>query len=252
MPWQVPLFLEHEERSIVFNPVAVPASNVTDTNCSTGVQFIYKVLGDCVTDTKGILSDAFGIASIAFWIIVSVPQMVKNCRNIQGVEGVSLGLILQWTLGDTTNLVGSILTKQLILQNFRDEVGYAIGVVSSIFYIGSRSSQLYKNYKRKSTEGLSLLMFWLAILGNLTYGLSILVRQLDAVFVIRHIPWLVGSLGVILLDASLVIQFKYYGSTDTIEEISRRPLLESEVDVENDVPNYHSVNSVDGYTSSYS
>lgn len=46
-------------------------------------------------------------------------------------------------------------------------------------------------------------MFWLAIFGNLTYGLAILVRQLDDVYVIRHIPWLVGSLGVILLDFSV-------------------------------------------------
>lgn len=46
-------------------------------------------------------------------------------------------------------------------------------------------------------------MFWLAIFGNLTYGLAILVRELDSVYVIRHVPWLVGSLGVILLDASV-------------------------------------------------
>lgn len=31
------------------------------------------------------------------------------------------------------------------MQGFKDEIGYAIGVVSSIFYIGSRSAQLYKN-----------------------------------------------------------------------------------------------------------
>lgn len=42
--------------------------------------------------------------------------MVKNCRNIAGVEGISILLILQWTLGDATNLVGAILTNQLPLQ----------------------------------------------------------------------------------------------------------------------------------------
>lgn len=30
-------------------------------------------------------------------------------------------------------------------QGFKDEIGYAIGIVSSIFYIGSRTAQLYKN-----------------------------------------------------------------------------------------------------------
>ena len=43
-------------------------------------------------------------------------QMVKNCRNIRGIEGISLLLILMWTLGDSSNLVGAILTKQLPLQ----------------------------------------------------------------------------------------------------------------------------------------
>jgi len=42
--------------------------------------------------------------------------MVKNCRHIEGVAGVSVLLIAQWTLGDTTNLIGSIMTKQLPLQ----------------------------------------------------------------------------------------------------------------------------------------
>jgi len=41
---------------------------------------------------------------------------MKNCRRIEGIEGVSLLLILMWTLGDTANLVGGILTRQLPLQ----------------------------------------------------------------------------------------------------------------------------------------
>ena len=58
-------------------------------------------------------------------------------------------------------------------------------------------------YKRQSTDGLSVLMFILAVFGNLTYGLSILVRQLDASYVLKHLPWLIGSLGVIFLDLSV-------------------------------------------------
>lgn len=43
-------------------------------------------------------------------------QMIKNFRRIEGIEGISLLLILMWTLGDASNLVGAILTKQLPLQ----------------------------------------------------------------------------------------------------------------------------------------
>lgn len=43
-------------------------------------------------------------------------------------------------------------------------------------------------------------MFWLVIFGNLIYGLVILVRELDSVYVIRYVFWFVGSLGVIFFD----------------------------------------------------
>lgn len=293
------------------------AGNVTDANCTHGIQWIYHILNDCVSDDKGIASEILGLASILTWMIVSIPQMVKNCRRIEGIEGISLMLILMWTLGDSANLVGGILTKQLPLQiylavyfvaadlmlfsqflyynciwkkkhregyepipsspngappqvvlclsaalfltlhksvsvitdlsnlqmiqimsehrpasrnllaanlgyhihifhDIEDEVGYGIGIVSSIFYTFSRGGQMYKNYKRKTTDGLSIMMFVLAVLGNLTYGLSILVRQLDATYVLKHLPWLIGSLGVIFLDLSLLCQFYYYRDKDTV------------------------------------
>lgn len=50
------------------------------------------------------------------YIVYVYRQMVKNCKRIEGIEGVSFLLILMWTLGDTSNLVGAILTKQLPLQ----------------------------------------------------------------------------------------------------------------------------------------
>ncbi|XP_063410863.1 lysosomal amino acid transporter 1 homolog [Mytilus trossulus] len=294
--------------------------NLTKGNCSDGVRWLYVLLGDCVTNSNEYASDIFGLLSIALWVFVSTPQMVSNCRNIQGVAGISVFLITQWTLGDTTNLIGSILTGQMPLQIYlavyfvfsdlvlfsqyiwyqvwrrkqkkkaqhqpstlilcltvgflvmnglfqgylpssrplparhhpagrnllhveifhgiEDEVGYAIGVISSLFYIGSRLAQLYKNYKRKSTDGLSLMMFWLAILGNVTYGLSILVRSIEPDWIVMHLPWLVGSLGVVLLDVSLVIQFRIYSATD-FERLSNEKMTEEEIQVDaNGVVNY--------------
>lgn len=34
----------------------------------------------------------------------------------RSVEGISPVFLLQWTLGDVTNLIGSVLTKQLFMQ----------------------------------------------------------------------------------------------------------------------------------------
>lgn len=314
------------------NEVESLANTTVSTNCSDGVRWLYVVLGDCVTDAQGYASDICGVVSLLLWMTVATPQMVSNCRRIEGMAGVSILLIAQWTLGDTTNLIGAILTKQLPLQiylaiyfvfadfilicqyiwyqtylrrqkkkekqeaprvvlcfavgflvmngylqsylpssrpavhhpagrnllhieifhNIKDELGYAIGVVSSLFYIGSRVAQLVKNYKRQSTDGLSLMMFLLAILGNITYGLSILVRSIEVAWVLQHLPWLVGSLGVVLLDISLVVQFKLYGASE-FERLTNEKMTDDEIIVDpSGVRNYGvngSINSPDDYGS---
>lgn len=60
-------------------------------------------------------------------------------------------------------------------------------------------------FKRKSTEGVSFILFALVILGNTTYGLSVLLKNPDdgqgeRSYVIHHLPWLIGSLGTLSLD----------------------------------------------------
>ncbi|WAR13847.1 LAAT1-like protein [Mya arenaria] len=246
MPWQPLLF-------------DVPPSNISD-NCSQGVQWIYHVLQDCVYDAQGIASEILGLASIVTWMIVSI-------------QGISLLLILMWTLGDTANLVGGILTKQLPLQIylavyfvFADLVLFAQFLYYNCYWkkkykdyepIPSTSTKSVGvgtsngNYKRQSTDGLSIMMFILAVLGNLTYGLSILVRQLDVNYILKHLPWLIGSLGVIFLDLSLLVQFKYYEKTDDMNSLLKQPILNDTVlpdEVEVYVPAHRdhsaSVNSI--------
>ncbi|KAG8569900.1 hypothetical protein GDO81_014587 [Engystomops pustulosus] len=84
-------------------------------------------------------------------------------------------------------------------------IGCAIGSVSSMFYLCSRLPQIVTNFRRRSTEGLALSLFFMVILGNLTYGLSILLKnpdqgQSEADYIEHHLPWLIGSLGVMSLD----------------------------------------------------
>ncbi len=73
------------------------------------------------------------------------------------------------------------------------------------------SSLLSPQFKRKSTEGVSYFLFALVILGNTTYGLSVLLKNPDAgqgesSYMIHHLPWLIGSLGTLSLD--LLVSFK--------------------------------------------
>ena len=49
-------------------------------------------------------------------------------------------------------------------------------------------------------EGLSPIMFGLAIMGNATYGLGIFLYSVEPVFLLQRLPWLVGSVGTFIFD----------------------------------------------------
>lgn len=73
------------------------------------------------------------------------------------------------------------------------------------------SSHFSPQFKRKSTEGVSYFLFALVILGNTTYGLSVLLKNPDegqgeTSYMVHHLPWLIGSLGTLSLD--LIVSFE--------------------------------------------
>ena len=105
--------------------------------------------------------------------------------------------------------------------------GQISGYVCAALYLGSRVPQLLLNYRRKSTEGISMLFFLFACLGNLTYVLSILVykprcggkhgvcgdaeaRRVYGKYVAVNFSWLLGSFGTLLLDAGVFVQYFMY------------------------------------------
>ena len=53
---------------------------------------------------------------------------------------------------------------------------------------------------RCSVNGLSLLMFSLITLGDSTYLLGVLLFRVDKVFIIRTLPWIVGSAWSVFFD----------------------------------------------------
>ncbi|XP_071506409.1 lysosomal amino acid transporter 1 homolog isoform X1 [Diadema antillarum] len=123
-------------------------------------------------------------------------------------------------------------TQDCIFTTTLDIIGYVCGCFSGIFYVGSRVPQLIKNFKRRSVEGVSMLMFILTVMGNIFYGASILMEDTSVVFVLRHLPWLVGSLGTLFFDCIMLCQFaafRYFRTKpirteQEIEEDKRRLL----------------------------
>lgn len=115
----------------------------------------------------------------------------------------------------------------------KEIIGFAIGSVSSVLYLLSRLPQIRTNFLRQSTQGVSYSLFALVMLGNTLYGLSVLLKnpeegESEGSYLLHHLPWLVGSLGVLLLDTVISIQFLIYRNTDpTATSSERRPLLQS-------------------------
>ncbi|EXV00608.1 PQ loop repeat family protein [Metarhizium robertsii] len=90
---------------------------------------------------------------------------------------------------------------------FKAKFGLALGYVSAL----ARLPQIFKNYQEKSCEGLSLLFFMLSLTGNLTYGLSLISYSQNKDYLLNTLPWLLGSLGTMVEDSTIFVQFRIYG-----------------------------------------
>jgi uncharacterized protein with PQ loop repeat len=100
-------------------------------------------------------------------------------------------------------------------------LGQASAWLSSALYFLSRLPQIHTNYKRRSTEGLSLYLFLCAFCGNLCYTLSVLTSPYATIspgntanqahtFLMAALPFLIGSGGTLLFDFAIVVQALMY------------------------------------------
>ncbi|KAH8704112.1 PQ loop repeat protein [Talaromyces proteolyticus] len=355
-------------------------------HCEPSSEFLAllsSTLHICIPSTLGLISSILGCLSIVSWLFAQLPQIYKNYK-LQSTAGLSAFFLVEWCLGDTTNLVGALLTRQaswqvtiasyyvfvdvvLVFQHYwytyvkkshkgkdsagssfdddddnasvfegiridrdtaskhaqpsplsrpsepkdvgipkkygsespqfyspsyseksnhrrvpresgasgslplgvspktimltsmlcavlanasptpstnpttdsshhlnTETIGRILSWMSTILYLGSRLPQLYKNYIRKSTSGLSPLLFMAAFSGNFFYSASLLTNPnawfdfapyggggwADAdgnnreEWVALALPFFLGAAGVLSLDAFVGVQFLLYGERD--------------------------------------
>ncbi|EMR68789.1 hypothetical protein MGN70_011491 [Eutypa lata] len=111
--------------------------------------------------------------------------------------------------------------------------GQIFGWFCAILYLGSRLPQLLLNWRRKSTDGVSMLFFLFACLGNLTYVLSIFAYdphctgskcqpdeagRIYGRYILVNLSWLAGSLGTLFLDLGIFAQFFIYSQSDAVDD----------------------------------
>lgn len=108
--------------------------------------------------------------------------------------------------------------------------GQIFGYLCAVLYILSRLPQLILNFRRKSTDGLSMLFFIFACLGNVTYVLSIFAYEprckedkcapgeaagIYGQYILLNLSWLAGSFVTLLLDIGVFAQYFIYNTRDT-------------------------------------
>ncbi|OBA17990.1 PQ-loop-domain-containing protein [Metschnikowia bicuspidata var. bicuspidata NRRL YB-4993] len=118
-------------------------------------------------------------------------------------------------LGVTQAKATGDISGALVL-SYKEILGLVLAWGCTCVYVSSRCPQLYKNYLRKSVDGISPLLFGSALLGNLMYTSSVLtscefVSSGDRMsFFWKQLPYLLGSSGTIVFDIGYFYQRYIY------------------------------------------
>ena len=131
---------------------SIDASRVEPCTCGDGSAwfstFIAYNFSECCYTPLQVASFVIGMSSICFWLGCQLPQFLTNCRRKSGTA-LSMWFLVEWLMGDITNLVGSILSRQLVTQ-LATSVFFVIcdiTMLSQVTYYNAR-----KRRKRRARE----------------------------------------------------------------------------------------------------
>lgn len=182
---------------------------------------------------------------LSFWALFSVGTLVGNRSGLPSTSSVSVGRVLasadsrppgafdlpkairseyepegsSWVevLADIISTNGEDLPPQGEAPPIQQVIGRMSAWTCATLYLTSRLPQIWKNFVRKSVEGLSMYLFIFAFLGNTFYVMSILTSPTlstpgpEASSYIREsIPYLLGSAGTLMFDITIVSQSLLY------------------------------------------
>lgn len=79
--------------------------------------WLSSTFNTCIPNPLAFVSTLFGCLSILAWLFAQLPQLYKN-YHLQSTSGLSLFFLVEWCIGDISNLAGAILTQQATWQIF--------------------------------------------------------------------------------------------------------------------------------------
>lgn len=197
---------------------------------------LFWLLGDCANLIGCFLTHQFPIQTMTaiYYVIMDVTiigQFFYYTVKNNGSEQPDFSSVAAASV--VTGIYG-ISQRPFAFKSSAQEIGYIIGLLSSVFYLGSRLPQIIMNFKRGKTDGVHPFTFLLAVIANFAYAFSVLMSKDDdgssyEEFVMEHLPWLTGSLGTVALDFTILLQciclnrYNY----DQIDDEEDEPLLNS-------------------------
>lgn len=146
-----------------------------------------------------------GVSNTLSFNIENSDHSGDGYQKVDSFKPLHTILIMASSLASADALPANIAARSTHY-NSQDKLALFLAWSCTCVYISSRIPQLYKNYRRKSVQGISPLLFGAAVLGNLTYTASILlsplfVRPDDRMeFFVKQIPYIAGSSGTVLFD----------------------------------------------------
>lgn len=143
----------------------------------------------------------------------SATQAMPIPRSVAGSYGTFLAAAVNLPLRGNALREGYIgFGGRKLLQEYETHstFGQWLGWLMAAIYISGRVPQIWLNIKRGSVEGLNPFMFVFALVANVTYVGSILVRTTEWERIKANMPWLLDAVICVALDFFIISQYIYY------------------------------------------
>ncbi|KND92182.1 putative vacuolar amino acid transporter YPQ1 [Tolypocladium ophioglossoides CBS 100239] len=216
---------------VVFSPQIIQQFQQGNAD-GLSIQFvIIWLLGDVFNILGAVLQ---GVLPTMIILAQAPPTALQTVAwNTTVVVMVCVAGVMGWLLGEKAT--GG---KGKPSDGAGDTLGFNVwgqffGYLCAVAYIASRMPQLVLNWRRKTTDGLSMLFFLFACLGNVTYVLSIFAydpkcpggtcesgeaSRIYGRYILVNLSWLAGSLVTLLMDLGIFVQYFIYKTEEEEEE----------------------------------
>lgn len=140
-------------------------------------------------------------------ISVSQPKPIPRSAGYGAFLATSFGMPHQ-----TKALIVGFSGRKLLQEHGMEHsaLGQCLGWMMAAVYMGGRIPQIWLNIKRGSVEGLNPFMFVFALIANVTYVGSILLRSTEWSKIKANMPWLLDAVVCVVLDLFIILQYVYY------------------------------------------